>query len=358
MYRGFKLHGGSILILAAAVVLSACPVVEAAAKAKPRKHIFDDLVTPSMLSQAAPVRAGSAPTTSARLNGPKFFSINGVLAKLEGRPDPGAKVQVAMAANNDVMTDAPAGLPQIPGTSQEPYGLVSFRAPEGALWKKWRNVSKEMEADTASLAACRNDIDKCSAADLRFQAMIEAVSKHDGRGRIETANRLVNGAVRYTSDLSQHGVIDHWSSALETLGWGRGDCEDYAIAKYVLLRSVGVPDSDLRILLGRDRAAREDHAVLAVKAGASWIILDNRSANTSADADFTHFTPLYAVDQAGVSLFASPYLSGLNLRGNMTPAAAKTDSQADALDWGSGDDIAAGMAALTSPAEPSTPFLL
>ena len=37
------------------------------------------------------------------------------------------------------------------------------------------------------------------------------------------------------SDLAQYGEIDVWSSPLLTFTTGRGDCEDYAIAKFVAL---------------------------------------------------------------------------------------------------------------------------
>ena len=43
----------------------------------------------------------------------------------------------------------------------------------------------------------------------------------------------------------------------------RGDCEDYAIAKYVALREAGVARENLQLVLVRDRAVRQDHAVLA-----------------------------------------------------------------------------------------------
>ena len=41
--------------------------------------------------------------------------------------------------------------------------------------------------------------------------------------------------------MAQWGVPDRWSPPLETLATGRGDCEDYAIAKYVALTAAGIP---------------------------------------------------------------------------------------------------------------------
>ncbi len=56
---------------------------QAAAKAKPRKYIFDDLITPSMMAPLEPVQPARAQT-----NGARFFSINSVLAKLDGKAPP------------------------------------------------------------------------------------------------------------------------------------------------------------------------------------------------------------------------------------------------------------------------------
>ncbi len=310
-----------------AALLMLCIATEAMAKPKARKPIFDDLVTPSMLLQAPP--AARVNTT----NQPRFFSINSVLAKLDGKPIPSESVRVAAATATPVISDIPESIGGTGSRTSEPYGLLSFRAPEGALWRKWRAVEQDIAKDTASLAACPDDASKCDEATQRFGNMIGDVRGRTGRARIEAANRLVNGAIRYTSDLVQHGVLDQWSAPLATLASGRGDCEDYAIAKYVLLRESGVPQGDLRILLGRDRAAREDHAVLAVKDGGSWIILDNRTMNTAEDTATNHFVPLFAVDQAGVSLFASPYFSqsGASQSG-VSPASADVSANGWASD--------------------------
>src|SRR5262249_10685555 len=184
-----------------------------------------------------------------------------------------------------------------------------FRAPEGVLWRKWRSVQSDIAADMREAASCKSDNATCSEAARKFSLMVDDVRGREGKARIETANRLINTAIRYTRDLVQHAAIDVWSSPLASLASGRGDCEDYAIAKYVLLREAGVAEQDLRVLLVRDRAVREDHAVLAVRIDGAWRMLDNRYAALSADNELQHFTPLVELDHSGVNMFASPYLS-------------------------------------------------
>jgi predicted transglutaminase-like cysteine proteinase len=64
-------------------------------------------------------------------------------------------------------------------------------------------------------------------------------------------------------DLVQWGKIDVWSSPLVTFSAGAGNCEDYAIPKYVALQMVGVPSEDLRIVVVLELNG-EGHAVASV----------------------------------------------------------------------------------------------
>ncbi|EGP07507.1 hypothetical protein CSIRO_2961 [Bradyrhizobiaceae bacterium SG-6C] len=308
----------------AALGLSILPA-DAASKAKPRKYIFDDLVTPSMMEPpVAPIRTPSAA-------GARFFSINSVLAKLDGKSVPNEPVRLASAASDTIVSDAPSEFTRSEASQSspnEPFGLFTFRAPEGILWRKWRNVKKDIDKEMSEIANCKADSSACSGAARRFLLMVDGALEHDGAARLETVNRLVNTAIRYTSDLIQHGEVDLWSSPLASLRAGRGDCEDYAIAKYMVLRESGVPEQDLRILLVRDRAVREDHAVLAVRKDGGWTILDNRRATLFGDSDLPQFSPLVALDSGGVSLFASPYLS------QRMNSDAKAVAPASADPWG------------------------
>lgn len=348
-----------VVAASAVMLIMAAGTHDADAKQKtPHKPIFDELVTPSML---APVTAPQQRSAS----GPRFFSINSVLAKLDGKPSPEAAVRIASAKSDDVMSDATNAMGYGASADAEPFGLVSFRAPEGSLWRKWKDLGRQIETDVATLAACRSDQSQCAGAASRFAAIVDEVRAGRGKAQIEIANRLINRAVIYTSDLIQHGVLDRWSAPLETISSGRGDCEDYAVAKYIALREAGVAETDLRILLGRDKTARQDHAVLAVRSDGAWIILDNRWLAAKTDAETSQFTPLYALDRGGVSLFASPYLSSLfRDAAGMAPASAGTDVEANDTGtmWNDADKANAREPAMMPTSngshEPANPLLL
>jgi hypothetical protein len=77
-------------------------------------------------------------------------------------------------------------------------------------------------------------------------------------------------------------------------------------------------------VLVRDRAVRQDHAVLAARLNDHWLILENGRSELLADFDASNFTPLFAIDHRGVQLFAATYAKRPLLAGEAeaAPAAA------------------------------------
>jgi len=252
-----------------------------------------------------------------------FFTINEVLAKLDrqrGR-GPGA-LRLASLAPADVATDAAPAPKEAPAVGKEPFGLFTFRAPEGTLWRKWRGIEADIAKEHSVLDRCRESTEGCPSHAAQFLRVIKAVKAKSGRDQLDEANRAVNTAIRYMSDYAQHGEADRWSAPLASFATGKGDCEDYAIAKYVALNEAGFPRDDLKLVLVRDRAVRQDHAVLAARLDGHWLILDSRRSDLMNDSDVTNFTPLYAIDGRGVQLFAAPYAKRAPLDGNVEPAPA------------------------------------
>jgi predicted transglutaminase-like cysteine proteinase len=232
----------------------------------------------------------------------RFFTINEILNKRDNDP---AGTGGRTAAVEATATDAgPAARRGAPGP--EPFGLYSFRAPDGLLWSKWRGLESDLAMEATEIAQCR-DRKICGEAASRYLAILDETRAKAGRAQLETANRLVNRAIRYVSDQEQHGLSDRWQAPLAALSAGRGDCEEYAIAKYQLLRESGVGAADLRLVLVRDTAIRIDHAVLAARFEGRWLVLDNRRGQVAETEDLRHYMPLYALDAEGVKLFAAPY---------------------------------------------------
>ena len=65
--------------------------------------------------------------------------------------------------------------------------------------------------------------------------------------KLRRVNEFFNRRIRFGEDSEIWGMQDYWATPLEVLGRGEGDCEDFAIAKYVTLRLLGIPSSRLRL---------------------------------------------------------------------------------------------------------------
>ena len=182
--------------------------------------------------------------------------------------------------------------------SAEPFGLSATSLTAGGLHDKWRGMQRRLGDELVQLALCEGDPDRCaSPAALQFLAIVDAARLREGRARFGEVNRAVNLAIRPISDLAQHGQIDVWSSPLATLARGGGDCEDYAIAKFIALRLAGIAPEDLRIVVMHDTLHGDDHAVAAARLDGRWLTLDNQRMAMVEDSNVRNYRPTFVIDQ-------------------------------------------------------------
>jgi predicted transglutaminase-like cysteine proteinase len=208
-------------------------------------------------------------------------------------------------------TPEPSAPVELIQRSAEPFGLVASSLASGGLHDKWLGVQRRLDDEMVQLALCEGDRDGCvSAAALKFLDIIDAARLREGRARLGEINRAVNLSIRAASDLAQHGQIDVWSSPLATLERGGGDCEDYAIAKFVALRRAGLAPDDLWIVIMHDTMQGEAHAVAAARLDGRWLMLDNRRMAMVSDSDVRNYRPTFAIGEHGVMRYAdSPVLA-------------------------------------------------
>jgi predicted transglutaminase-like cysteine proteinase len=262
----------------------------------------------------APVKERAAkPVFQAWPTTARFFTINQVMANANQHKRETTNVRFASISKNLTETDV-LPEPSITKQGDEPFGLFTFKAPDGRLTKKWGQIQSETDADATTLKHCATNPDRCSVGEVRFAEMLKHADTLTGTAKIEFINRKVNETIRYTSDTAQWGVPDFWSPPTTadrkgSFDTGLGDCEDYAIAKYVALKASGVSADKLRVLLVRDRTVGMDHAIVAAQQDGQWMLLDNRWDRLLQDAEGKQFMPLFALTDEGVKLIAAPYAS-------------------------------------------------
>ena len=160
------------------------------------------------------------------------------------------------------------------------FGTVALEVGRTPLDGKWRRV----EHSGVSGAAAGY------AASLRGR---------DETARAEAINRYVNARVSFVDDSRRFGRGDVWASANSTLSSGRGDCEDYAIAKLAMLRAAGFADRDIYLVVLRDLVRRADHAVAVVRSGEHMYVLDNGTDELLDDVAVSDYRPILTFAAGG-----------------------------------------------------------
>lgn len=205
--------------------------------------------------------------------------------------------------------------------SAEPFGLLASHLAGGGLLAKWQGVQRRLDDEMVQLALCEGDPDRCaSPAALQFLAIVDTARARDGRARLGEINRAINLAIRPLGDLEQYGEIDLWSPPLATLSRGAGDCEDYAIAKFVALQRAGISPDDLRIVIMRDTIRGDDHAVAAARLDGQWLTLDNRRMAMIEDAQVRNYRPSFVIDRDGVKRYEEAPMPALRDRNLVSKA--------------------------------------
>jgi predicted transglutaminase-like cysteine proteinase len=110
---------------------------------------------------------------------------------------------------------------------------------------------------------------------------------------LQSVNVFLNKLVPADSDQQHWGQVDYWATPAESIGSEGGDCEDYAMAKYYMLRELGVPLERLRITYVKARVA---HMVLAYYArpDAEPLILDNLDDRVNPASERPDLVPVYS----------------------------------------------------------------
>lgn len=142
-----------------------------------------------------------------------------------------------------------------------------------------------------------------------LQTVNSAKSQGD-EAKLKRINDFVNRNIGFEDDFSIWQQSDYWATPLETIGQGRGDCEDFAIFKYLSLRAAGIPDSRLRLIYVKAKLNTPNgpmlqaHMVLAYYATPNTepLVLDNLDATIRPASKRSDLHPVFSFN--GGAIFA------------------------------------------------------
>ena len=138
--------------------------------------------------------------------------------------------------------------------------------------------------------------------------MVDAARDLSEQDKLFRVNLFFNSRVQFQDDLQIWGQEDYWATPLETLVQGRGDCEDFTIAKYVTLEELGVPAAKLRLIYvkatrgaaGIERAQAHMVAGYFSTPSADPLVLDNLVGEILPGSERPDLVPVFSFNDAGL----------------------------------------------------------
>jgi predicted transglutaminase-like cysteine proteinase len=83
----------------------------------------------------------------------------------------------------------------------------------------------------------------------KWERLINECQNRSDMDKLNAVNRFFNRQIMARNDEGKANKGDYWQSPIETLVRGIGDCDDYAMAKYVSLRLLGISPEQLRVVM-------------------------------------------------------------------------------------------------------------
>lgn len=123
------------------------------------------------------------------------------------------------------------------------------------------------------------------------------------KDQLKQVNLFFN-RLRFLSDKEHWGLEDYWASPVEMLGTNGGDCEDFVIAKYFTLQSLGVNVEKLRITYVKAVRLNQAHMVLTYfpTPEAVPLVLDNLTPRIVLASKRSDLVPVYSFNGQGMWL--------------------------------------------------------
>ena len=181
------------------------------------------------------------------------------------------------------------------GTDAGLFGMRELRSENLKLFPKWTGMLDRYfaQAELADAPCSSSIFNRCHLAE--WKQFIESIRDRDRMTQLREVNRFMN-RVRYIVDPRNYGVPDYWATPKQFFS-RRGDCEDYAIAKFMTLRALGLGNEEMRVVVLQDLNLGVAHAILVVYVDDGVMVLDNQINQVLPSTAIRHYRPIYSVNE-------------------------------------------------------------
>jgi predicted transglutaminase-like cysteine proteinase len=189
----------------------------------------------------------------------------------------------------------------LPAAAQEAARASFFRSQEVRsadlqAFSKWRGALARYAAESEKErgASCEKAVfTRCHYQE--WQAFLATIAGKTRWEQLIAVNQYMNTRA-YITDPVNWGVSDYWETPGEFMA-RYGDCEDYAIAKFLSLKQLGWTDEEVRIAAVTDLNLKVGHAVLIASYGGRTWLLDNQIKQVVDTENVRHYQPVFSINE-------------------------------------------------------------
>ncbi len=176
------------------------------------------------------------------------------------------------------------------------FGTNEIRSTKLEKFNKWTGMLERYAKERPrELDVCQpGPNEKCHVA--RWRIFLKRIADRPPMEQLQRVNEYLNKWL-YVLDPVNYGKKDYWATPRQFM-YRNGDCEDYAIAKYVSLEHLGFDKAKLRVVVLRDTNLRIPHAVLVAYIDGTAYLLDNQIGQVIEANRVTHYEPIYSINES------------------------------------------------------------
>ncbi len=177
------------------------------------------------------------------------------------------------------------------------FGTHESYSPNIGRFFKWTGMLERWhEQRRAAVTPCGPaEFNSCEPA--QWRRIVGTLRPLGLSDKITTVNALIN-RYPYVPSAVNWNDPNYWETPFEFFRKS-GQCQDYAITKFMLLRAAGVPNDVMRLVVLRDIRLGLDHAVVVVYVDGQALMLDNQIQDVVPVESVGHYRPYYSINETG-----------------------------------------------------------
>ncbi len=210
---------------------------------------------------------------------------------------------LAIAVLAGLLAAAPWPIPPADGA---PLGAGRVFGLSGTAFKnfrpipQWKGVLERYREEQQKDARCRLG-QRGDCPYTEWLGVIERLKHSDRLAQLREINRFAN-RWRYVTDQVNWGVEDYWETPGEFFDRS-GDCEDYAIVKFMSLRALGFGNDELLLVAVQDKNLDVGHAVTLASVSGQTFVLDNQVEQVVPATRVRHYRPVFSANEVSWWLY-------------------------------------------------------